>query len=403
MEAELLRGMIADRDLRMEKIQRKSQEQAQRNIELCQRLEHVTEEVQQQSQKIALEKNQLVSQYQSVIHKLEQMQRDFKQQGASLKTYSKDASILGKVGANGSGGGDASYVMRMQAQLCKAMHSLGITDHQMELATKHTELIVKYQKETLIQCQEERTSTELKLMNQLIEKDNERRNIEESYQAKLDVIAKEREALERQMEESGHDLEDDDDDEDNNADEDEEDAEEKEMKQEMMQLLTERRAEIKRFENIIEEQEDLIAELEEQVADIVNSLNVPQRKSQESNNVLSTETMKTNNTANNNENEDDDEDVDEEDGEDDEALLQDSTTISTVQAADVVQQVTDNEADDSNNCNENIALENVDKTNDSTETEAVADEVEEEEDVDNDDPTQQDTSAKKNSEEIPIT
>jgi hypothetical protein len=71
MEAELLRGMIADRDLRMEKIQRKSQEQAQRNIELCQRLEHVTEEVQQQSQKIALEKNQLVSQYQPVIHKLE--------------------------------------------------------------------------------------------------------------------------------------------------------------------------------------------------------------------------------------------------------------------------------------------------------------------------------------------
>ncbi len=276
----MLRGMIADRDARMEKIQRKSQEQAQRNVELCQQLETVTAEERQQSKQISNETHQLVSQYQAVLHKLEQMQRDFKQQGASLKTYSKDASILGKVGANG-GSGDASYVMRMQAQLCKAMHSLGITDHQMELATKHTELIVKYQKETLIQCREERTSTELNLMNQLIEKDNERRTIEESYQAKLDVIFKEREALERQMEESGHDLEDDDDDNEGNADDTEEDPEEKEMKQELMQLLTERRAEIERLEVAMEEQEELMAELEEQVADAVQSPpGVTQRKSQ---------------------------------------------------------------------------------------------------------------------------
>ena len=401
MEAELLRGMIADRDLRMEKIQRKSQEQVQRNIELCQQLENVTAEVHQQSQQILSEKNQLVSQYRFVINKLEQMQRDFKQQGASLKTYSKDSSILGKVGANG-GSGDASYVMRMQAQLCKAMHSLGITDHQMELATKHTELIVKYQKETLIQCREERTSTELNLMNQLIEKDNERRTIEESYQVKLDVIAKERDALERQMEESGHDLEDDD--EDNNADEDEEDAEEKEMKQDMMQLLTERRAEIERLETLTEEQEDMIAELEEQVADMINSPNVPQqRKSQELNIALSTEPSKNNNTANNNEVEDGDEEIDEDDEDGDEVPQQESTIISTTQGSDVVlHEVTDNEVDGGNDFDENIVLENFDKTNDSIEPEVVEDEVDEEED-DDDDPTQQDTSTAKGTEEIPIT
>ena len=432
MEAELLRGMISDRDLRMEKIQRKSQEQAQRNIELCQQLETVAAEVQQQSQHISIEKNQLVSQYQSVVNKLEQMQRDFKQQGASLKTYSKDASILGK--ANGSSG-DASYVMRMQAQLCKAMHSLGITDHQMELATKHTDLIVKYQKETLVQCREERTSTELNLMNQLIEKDNERRSIEESYQAKLDVIAKEREALERQMEESGHDLEDDDD-EGNTADEDdEEDVEEKEMKQELMQLLTERRSEIERLEIAIEEQEDLIAELEEQVADMVNSPGIVQRKKPDelipNTQRSTTPTMTNDNTTNNNEHEEkqekeeeeqeeveeeneqveeeENEQVEEEENEqreedDDDAVTQSDEVSQTQQSTppvvtageedetpttlsaqqdepDVVPEVTDNEIMyDDNDMNDNKT--SVDTIDDSIEKTEVDDEEEDHDSVD---------------------
>jgi hypothetical protein len=326
MEAELLRGMIADRDLRMEKIRRKSEEQAQRNIELCRQLETVTAEVQQQSQLISKERNQFTAQYQSVIDKLEQMQRDFKQQGASLKTYSKDTSLLGKVGANG----DASYVMRMQAQLCKAMHSLGITDHQMELATKHMELIVKYQKETLIQCREERTSTELNLMNQLIEKDNERRSIEQSYQAKLDVIAKEREALERQMEESGHNLDDDEEEDDEGNDDEEEDEEEKEMKQELMQLLTERRAEIERLEIAIEEQEDIIAELEEQVADMVNSPNIAQRKGQE----LSTSiNAPTEDTANSNEDHEDGEEDEVDNNENEVDVDDDDDVVAQIEAA----------------------------------------------------------------------
>jgi hypothetical protein len=282
MEAELLRGMIADRDVRMEKIKRKCEEQATRNIQLCQQLEDISEQASKQSSLIVSEKNILMQQYKLVIDKLEQMQRDFKQQGASLKTYSKDTSAASK-----AGNGDASYVMRMQAQLCKAMHSLGITDHQMELAMKHTELIVKYQKETLIKCREERTTTELELMNQLIGKDNERRSIEESFSTKLDAIAKERDALERQMEESGHDLNDDDDDDnekaknkDEDGEDEEDDDEEKEVKEELMQLLSERRAEIERLEVLQEEQEEIIAELEEQVADGVGSGTITQRKTQ---------------------------------------------------------------------------------------------------------------------------
>jgi hypothetical protein len=259
MEAELLRGMIADREVRMEKIKRKIEEVAERYVLLCQQLEAVSAQVAQQTATISSERAALMRQYKTVVDKLDQLQRDFRQQGASLQTYSKD-SYATKVG------NDASYVMRMQAQLCKAMHSLGITDHQMELVQKHAEAITKYQREKLVQCREEHTATELGLMNQLITKDNERREIEDALLVKLEVIAKERDLLERQLEESGHDF-DDDEAGGNVDDEEEEDAEEKAEKEELMQLLSERRAEIDRLEQLQEEQEELITELEDQLAE----------------------------------------------------------------------------------------------------------------------------------------
>jgi hypothetical protein len=322
MEAELLRGMIADRDSRMEKIKRKTEEVAVRYLQLCQQLEEVSAQVAEQTATISSERNALMRQYKTVVDKLDQLQRDFKQQGASLQTYSKD-SFVTKIGS------DASYVMRMQAQLCKAMHSLGITDHQMELAQKHAEAVAKYQKEMLVQCREEHTATELGLMNQLIVKDNERREIEDSLLAKLEVIAKERDALERQLEESGHDLEEEDD--DVAVDEDEEAKAEKE---ELMQLLSERRVEIDRLEQLQEEQEELIAELEEQLAEMTGSGTITQRKSH----ALSKEQLRLPDIAN-----DDDEKVSREqvDAEDDET------------ESDEVDD--DNNDDESHGVNENVA------------------------------------------------
>lgn len=257
MEAELLRGMISDRDQRIERIQQKTEEQRLRAVELSEQLERVGNEVAQQTDACNNEKKEIMRKKCAIVEKLEQTQRDFRQQGVSLQTYSKD-----KV----RDGADASYVMRMQAQLCKAMHSLGITDHQMELAETHADSDIKHLKETQAACTEERTATELELMNQLILKDNERREIESVFTAQLDKIAKEHEALERQIEENGGD--EDEDDTEAEDEEDEEDAEEKEAKEEMMKLLTERRVEIETLEQHQEEQEELIAELEDQVRDM---------------------------------------------------------------------------------------------------------------------------------------
>jgi hypothetical protein len=256
MEAELLRNMITDRDKRIEKIKQKSEDLRLRAVVLSEQLEHVGADVTQQTKTFSEESAELLRIKGEVVERLERTQKDFKQQGVSLQTYSRDTV---------QDGSDASYVMRMQAQLCKAMHSLGITDHQMDLAEKHAEADIKFHREILAKCMDERTATELELMNQLIVKDNERRDIEAVYTTQLDKIAKEREALERQIEENGGDEEDDD--ENDDGDDEEEDEEEKEIKEELMRLLTERRAEIERLEQLQEDQEELIAELEDQVGD----------------------------------------------------------------------------------------------------------------------------------------
>jgi hypothetical protein len=255
MEAELLRNMITDRDKRIEKIKQKSEDLRLRAVVLSEQLERVGAYVTQQTKSFSEESAELLRIKGEVVERLERTQKDFKQQGVSLQTYSRDTV---------RDGSDASYVMRMQAQLCKAMHSLGITDHQMDLAEKHADTDIKFHREILAKCMDERTATELELMNQLIVKDNERRDIEAVYTSQLDKIAKEREAIERQIEENGGDEEDDDENED---DDEEEDEEEKEIKEELMRLLTERRAEIERLEQLQEDQEELIAELEDQVGD----------------------------------------------------------------------------------------------------------------------------------------
>jgi hypothetical protein len=260
MEAELLRDMIADRDKRIEKSKRKTAEQRTKELVLCEQLEKVAGQVAEQKITMGAEREALQHAQTQTLGRLRQMHRDFRQQGASLQTYCKDP-------VPAAAQTDASYVMRMQAQLCKAMHSLGITDHQMDLVQQHSDSIIKYQKEQVAFCTEARTTTELLLMNELIAKDNERREAEAVFTRELNKIFKEREALERQMEENRGDSDDEDNEEDD-PEAEEEDEEEKENKEELMKLLTERRAEIEHLEQLQEEQQELIADLEDQLREM---------------------------------------------------------------------------------------------------------------------------------------
>ena len=271
MEAELLRGMVSDREQRIVNIKRKTAEQKEKELRLSKELEEVSAAKMETEIQLQTTKTRLLHSRQQAFQQLEAMQRDLQQQGSSLQSYAGAVKQQQKDQSSAVGGGvDTSYVMRMQAQLCKAMHSLGIGDHQMELAKAHADALIKMQRDAVAAVREEKSQVELELMNELMKRDTEHRTLENQLKARLDEIRKDVEAVNEQLENS--DSEDDDGEKDGDdeqeSEEEEEDEEEKEMKEELMKLLQERKEEIQRLEKENEEQLETLQELEEQIQEI---------------------------------------------------------------------------------------------------------------------------------------
>lgn len=251
MEVEILQEMIVDRDSRIQLIQRKSDEQITKEKRLREELDQAQDRLSAQKIDHMGTKTTLLHRRQRVMEQLESMQRDLQQQGASLHTY---AGVLQQQAVDMVG--DSSYVMRMQAQLCKAMHSMGIIDHQMELAKKHADALLKLQKEALTSMTEEKSQVELDLMNDLMKIDTARREIEDELTTQMEDIRKEITKVENEIEENEGSEEDPDD------DEQEEDEEEKAAKEELMKMLREQRDKIEQLEQETEQQAEMIEDLE---------------------------------------------------------------------------------------------------------------------------------------------
>jgi hypothetical protein len=230
-------------------------------------LEQIRQQSFQQKEQHRKEQKEIIREYKISLEKLSSLQHDFEHQRKSLNSY------LGKIRPDQAT--DPAFIMRMQAQLCKAMHSMGILEHQFELSKTHSESIIKYHKDQIAKTTEEHTHMELKLMNDLVIRDTERCKMEETFMQQMNEINKECEALERQMEENrGSDDDDDDesqDDNNNNNNKDDESAEhesedeaEKQAKEELMKMLQTQKQDIETLEAEIEEKEEMIQEMEEQ-------------------------------------------------------------------------------------------------------------------------------------------
>ena len=193
MEAELLRGMIADREQRIVNIKRKTEEQKEKELRLSKELEEVSAENMQAEIQLQTVKTRLLHSRQQAYQQLEVMQRDLQQQGLSLQAYA--GAVMQK--QQQSEGVDTSYVMRMQAQLCKAMHSLGIGDHQMELAKAHVDSLVKMQRDAVAAVREEKSQVELELMKLLQEQKEEIQRLEKENEEQLEMLQE----LEEQIQE----------------------------------------------------------------------------------------------------------------------------------------------------------------------------------------------------------
>jgi len=270
MEAELLRGMIADREERIAKIERKTSDGDKK----IHRVQQQLEEVKQQNADLAVDlkanRERLMNSKAVTIEKLSAAQADMNKQGRMLQAY---AGALKQEDEIVSASNDANFVTKMQAQLCKAMHTLGIIDHQLEIVKEQAADMTKLQKDAMTSVSNEMSEIELELMNQLMERDTATRAVENDFSGKLAGIRREMDAVEEQVFSS-------DDEDEEESDEEEIDEEEKAAKEELMRMLQQQKEKISNLERETEEQEDTIQELEDQLEELRGNISSSERQRQ---------------------------------------------------------------------------------------------------------------------------
>mmetsp|Transcript_31217 Transcript_31217/g.51540 ORF Transcript_31217/g.51540 Transcript_31217/m.51540 type:complete len:278 (-) Transcript_31217:100-933(-) len=141
------------------------------------------------------------------------IERDVIQQNGGLHSY---ANILKEAAPEAA---DSSYVVRMQAQLCKAMHSMGILEHQLEILNNFSAATIGGLKASMTDVMEEKTTIEIQIMNELMVVDDGKRTIEEELSRQRHEILELKQ--QKDLLENGEELEyDDDEDSEEEIDED---------------------------------------------------------------------------------------------------------------------------------------------------------------------------------------
>lgn len=174
----------------------------------------------------------------------------------------------------GNGGASSNYVVKMQSQLCKAMHGMGVMETQRHMTKGQMEHIQKKAKDVVTEMREEQSNVELKMVNDLILADNSKREVDGKRTLQHKDYSKQKsdlmEKIERQLDE---------------AVEDDADAENDEVleeaKEELKEVLEEGRQEMERLEKLNAEAEEKIEALkikaalaqgQDVVKDIVTSI-----------------------------------------------------------------------------------------------------------------------------------
>jgi len=251
MERELLRDMIQDRDRRIASIRRKMEIQEEKMSRFKRELALIKERRMISEIAHIEQLTQLMEDKERGEKALDRLQQDLKkQQGDSLQLY---AEVIKKDASKIPEATDSSYVMRMQAQLCKCMHSMGIVENQMELVKETCEELIKSLKDAITKTMEEKSQVELKFMNELVMTDNERQDLEKELKERLEQLRNQISHIEERLE----DIEDAKEDDSGDEDDEEEESEKNGMRKE----LRERSEEIEALQQEIAEQKEQIDEL----------------------------------------------------------------------------------------------------------------------------------------------
>lgn len=98
---------------------------------------------------------------------------------------------------------ESSYVLRLQAQLCRAMHSLGVMESQLALVKENCSSLIRFMKEDLSHMVDDRTRREIELMNGLAKVDHEHRVLQEEMEKKINEKEELLESVREEYEELG--------------------------------------------------------------------------------------------------------------------------------------------------------------------------------------------------------
>ena len=238
MEEEILQEMIQDRETQIKLIQTKMELQARRMDRIKEALATTKENYSKERVDHTLDLEQSHQHYIKIVKQfkeaLQTLDMTKQQQGPQLHMYNEAMKAMAAPENR-----DSSYVIRMQAQLCKGMHNMGMLETQLAMVMAHCADRQKYLKETITLIVEEKSKVELQLMNELIAADNARREVETKHKTMVESFTKEKDALIEKIEKQQEEAE---------KDDEEKEEDDDEEKAELQEILSQGREEIARLE-----------------------------------------------------------------------------------------------------------------------------------------------------------
>eukprot|EP00521_Asterionellopsis_glacialis_P015827 CAMPEP_0195303352 /NCGR_PEP_ID=MMETSP0707-20130614/32609_1 /TAXON_ID=33640 /ORGANISM="Asterionellopsis glacialis, Strain CCMP134" /LENGTH=286 /DNA_ID=CAMNT_0040366861 /DNA_START=80 /DNA_END=940 /DNA_ORIENTATION=- len=180
MEEALLHQMIGEREARINEMKEKLRILQEEKIDAMElKLEVQKDKTSQLGQKFEKRVGEYKRDQAKLKRQISTKSRELTHQSASLHLYMDIMRDIMPELVH------STYVIRMQSQLCGAMHAMYILDQQMEMLKKHCNMIIKPLRDVIANNEDEKCNIDLSLMNELVAMDDEKRIMEESYKEKL--------------------------------------------------------------------------------------------------------------------------------------------------------------------------------------------------------------------------
>jgi len=267
-----LQDMIFERDKKIINLTRMTEARGTKIARIKSELEDCRLMIAESRLSYQLEIDALLKKRSNASHCCQQLEHTVRQQNGSLHNY---AEVLKEAAPDSI---DSSYVVRMQAQLCKAMHSMGILEHQLEIVKTYCGDVIKLTKEGMNEIIEQRSQMEVSVMNELMVIHAGVRDIEDEFNSKLNRNRKEMQRLEESFKSLDRDSD------DEGEDSSDESGEDIEIDDDLLkELVDEKHEEIAKQESKNNFQMIRIKQLEETINALqLKSTMPPQREIQSS-------------------------------------------------------------------------------------------------------------------------